>query len=105
MKKTLLGLMMLSLGGLSTVAHAEETKIGVVDLQKIIQTSPQIQTIQQDLEKKFRPRRDSLIAAEKDLRAKMEAFKRDSVVMNANARKDKEREIVAMQQKFERDVN
>ncbi|NBX85209.1 MAG: OmpH family outer membrane protein [Gammaproteobacteria bacterium] len=103
MKKTLLGLMMLSLGGLSTVAHAEETKIGVVDLQKIIQTSPQIQTIQQDLEKKFRPRRDSLIAAEKDLRAKMEAFKRDSVVMNANIKKDKEREIVAIQQKFERD--
>lgn len=103
MKKTLLGLMMLSLSGLSTVAFADDTKIGVVDLQKIIQTSPKVQSIQQSLEKKFRPRRDALIATEKELRSKMDAFKRDSVVMNANAKKEKEREIVSMQQKFERD--
>lgn len=103
MKKTLLSLIMLGLSGVSSMALADETKIGVVDLQKIIQTSPKIQTIQQNLEKKFRPRRDALIATEKDLRAKMDAFKRDSVVMNANAKKDKEREIVSMQQKFERD--
>jgi outer membrane protein len=100
MKKTLLGLMML---GFSALSWADAMKIGVVDLQKIVQNSPQIQGIQSKLEQKFRPRRDTLIAAEKDLRTKMEAFKRDSVVMNANARKDKEREIVAMQQKFERD--
>lgn len=103
MKKTLLGLMMLSLTGFSAMSWADAMKIGVVDLQKIVQNSAQIQGIQTKLEQKFRPRRDTLIATEKDLRAKMEAFKRDSVVMNANARKDKEREIVAMQQKFERD--
>lgn len=88
---------------LSFVWAADGMKIGVVDLQKIIQTSAQIQKIQQGLEQKFRPRRDALMTTEKDLKAKIDAFKRDSVVMNANQRKDKEREIVAMQQKFELD--
>jgi len=103
MKKTLMGLIILSLAGFSVISWADAMKIGVVDLQKIIQTSPQTQAIQTKLEQKFRARRDGLIAAEKDLRAKMDAFKRDSVVMNAAARKEKERDIVGMQQKFERD--
>ena len=103
MKKTLRGLMMLGLSGFTTLSCADAVKIGVVDLQKIIQTSPQIQGIQAKLEQKFRARRDTLIATEKDLRTKMDAFKKDSVVMSVTARKDKEREIVAMQQKFERD--
>jgi outer membrane protein len=104
MKKIVMGLLMLGVAGLSNISwSAEAFKIGVVDLQKIVQTSPQIQKIQQGLEQRFRSRRDTLIATEKDLKTKVEAFKRDSVVMNANQRKDKEREIVAMQQKFELD--
>lgn len=99
MKKFLLSLLFLGSTGLSLAADA--VKIGVVDLQKIIQTSPQIQKIQQGLEQRFRPRRDNLMATEKDLKAKIESFKKDSVVMNVTQRKDKEREIVAMQQKFE----
>jgi outer membrane protein len=101
MKKILLGLMMLGCASITTAADA--VKIGVVDLQKIIQTSPQIQKIQQSLEQRFRGRRDTLMATEKDLKAKIEGFKRDSVVMNAVQKKDKEREIVAIQQKFELD--
>jgi len=99
MKKFALGLLLLGSTGLSLAADA--VKIGVVDLQKIIQTSPQIQKIQQGLEQRFRPRRDNLMVTEKELKAKIESFKKDSVVMNATQRKDKEREIVAMQQKFE----
>ena len=101
MKKILFGLIMLGVASISTAA--DTLKIGVVDLQKIIQTSPQIQKIQQSLEQRFRPRRDTLMAAEKDLKAKIEAFKRDSVVMNPTQKKDKEREIVGIQQKFELD--
>ena len=100
-EKIALGLLLLGCSGLSAAADA--MKIGVVDLQKIIQTSSQIQKIQQGLEQRFRPRRDNLMATEKDLKAKIESFKKDSVVMSANQRKDKEREIVSMQQKFELD--
>lgn len=104
MKKTVMGLLMLGIASFSSMSwSAEAFKIGVVDLQKIVQTSPQIQKIQQGLEQRFRARRDTLIATEKDLKGKIEAFKRDSVVLSATQKKDKEREIVAMQQKFELD--
>ena len=101
MKKMVVGLALMGLSSLALAADA--VKIGVVDLQKIIQTSPKIQSIQQGLEQRFRPRRDTLMATEKDLKAKIDSFKKDSVVMSATQRKDKEREIVAMQQKFELD--
>lgn len=102
MKKILASLMLLSLCGIASEALANDIKIGVVDLQKIVQTSPQMQAIQKKLEKEFRPRRDALVAEEKTLREKMDEFKRDQVVMNVNNKKDKERELVALQQKFER---
>ncbi len=95
--------MLLGLFGFGSTTWADSFKIGVVDLQKIIQTSPQMQTIQQSLEQKFRPRRDALVATEKQLKDKIDAFKRDSSVLNATQKRDNEREIVAMQQKFERD--
>ena len=62
MKKIVLGLMMLGFAGFSPLSWADAMKIGVVDLQKIVRSSPQIQSIQTKLEQKFRPRRDALMA-------------------------------------------
>ncbi|MDF1756984.1 MAG: OmpH family outer membrane protein [Legionellaceae bacterium] len=87
----------------STFAMAGNTKIGVVDLQKIMQTSPHMKEIQAELEKRFKPRRDVLVAMEDSLKKDMEAFKRDSTVLSAAKRKDQEAKIVEAQQKFERD--
>ena len=69
--------MLLGLAGFGQSVFADAVRIGVVDLQKIVQTSPQIKTIQQSLEQKFRSRRDALVNTEKDLKAKIEAFKKD----------------------------
>ncbi|MGL6030353.1 MAG: OmpH family outer membrane protein [Legionella sp.] len=87
----------------ATSLFADWSKIGVVDLQKIMQTSSQMKAIQQKLEKEFKPRRDKLIAAENLLKGDMEKFKRDSAIMSATQKKDLERKIVAAQQQFERD--
>lgn len=87
----------------ATSLFADWSKIGVVDLQKIMQTSSQMKAIQQKLEKEFKPRRDKLIAAENLLKGDMEKFKRDSAIMSATQKKDSERKIVAAQQQFERD--
>ena len=84
-------------------AFADAAKIGVVDLQKIMQTSSQMKDIQQKLEKEFKPRRDKLVAMEASLKADMEKFKRDSAVLGANQKKDLEKKIIATQQQFERD--
>ncbi|MCP0913173.1 MULTISPECIES: OmpH family outer membrane protein [Legionella] len=84
-------------------AFAEGTKIGVVDLQKIMQTSTQMKAIQEKLEKEFKPRRDKLVAVEENLKKDMEKFKRDSAVMSQSQRKELEKKIVSTQQKFERE--
>jgi len=86
-----------------TTVFADWAKIGVVDLQKIMQTSTQMKDIQQKLEKQFKPRRDKLVAMETSLKGDMEKFKRDSAVLNATQKKELEKKIVTAQQQFERD--
>ncbi|CEK09699.1 OmpH family outer membrane protein [Legionella hackeliae] len=84
-------------------AFADWAKIGVVDLQKIMQTSSQMKAIQQKLEKDFKPRRDKLVAMEDGLKKEMEKFKRESTVMSQAQKKEMERKIIATQQTFERE--
>ena len=84
-------------------AFADGTKIGVVDLQKIMQTSVQMKAIQEKLEKEFKPRRDKLVAMEDGLKKNMEKFKRDTAIMSQTQRKDLEKQIVGTQQQFERE--
>lgn len=102
--KRLIGVLLAGIMALScTGVFAEGAKIGVVDLQKIMQTAPQMKAIQERLEKEFKPRRDKLVAMEESLKKDMEAFKRDSAVMSPAKRKDTEKKVVAAQQQFERD--
>ena len=84
-------------------ALADGTKIGVVDLQKIMQTSIQMKNIQEKLEKEFKPRRDKLVAMEDGLKKDMEKFKRDTAIMSQKQRKELEKKIVGTQQQFERE--
>jgi len=83
-------------------AFADWAKIGVVDLQKIMQTSSQMKQIQQKLEKEFKPRRDKLVAMEGQLKKDMEKFKREASVMSQTQKKDMEKNILKAQQNFER---
>lgn len=86
----------------SMSVFAAESRIGVVDLQKIMQTSSQMKTIQEKLEKEFKERRDRLIAMEETLKKDMEQFKRDTSVLSQSQRKALEKKIVSEQQEFER---
>lgn len=87
----------------ATSVFADNAKIGVVDLQKIMQTSNQMKLIQQKLEKEFKPRRDKLVTMEDGLKKDMEKFKRDSSIMSQAQKKDMEKKIVSTQQTFERE--
>lgn len=83
-------------------AFADTIKIGVVDLQKIMQTSTEMKTIQSKLEKEFKPRRDTLVEMEEGLKKDMEKFKRDSAVMSKSERQKLEKKIVETQKTFEK---
>lgn len=87
----------------SISAFADGAKIGVVDLQKIMQTATQMKTIQEKLEKEFQPRRNKLVAMEEGLKKDMEKFKRDSAVLSQSQKKELEKKIVSTQQQFERE--
>lgn len=87
----------------SVSLYADGSKIGVVDVQRVMQTSSQIKEIQQKLETEFKPRRDKLVATEAKIKEDMEKFKRDSTVLSANQKKEMERKIITAQQQFERD--
>lgn len=84
-------------------AFADAAKIGIVDLQKLMQTSSQMKEIQQKLEKEFKPRREKLIAMEANWKADVEKFKRDSAIMSQNQKKDLEKKLFRAQQQLERD--
>lgn len=101
--KRLIGLTLALMIGFSTSVFAEQAKIAVVDLQKIIQTSNQMKAIQQKLEAEFKPRRDKLVAMEQGLKKDMENFKRDLTILSPTQKKEAERKIVATQQTFERE--
>ena len=81
---------------------ANNEKLGIVDLQKIMQKATQMKAIQAKLEQEFKPRRDKLVKMEGDLKQDMEKFKRDNAVMSNIQKKDLEKKIVASQQLFER---
>ncbi len=96
-------LVALVFSSLAANVFADPAKIGVVDLQKIMQTSSQMKDIQQKLENAFKPRRDKLVASETTLKSDMEKFKRDSAILSSTQKKDLEKKILASQQQFERD--
>ena len=93
----MVGLMMISSSAFS------ETSIRIVDLQKIMQTANDGKEIQAKLEKEFKPRRDKLIAMEKDIKKDMATFKRDNAVMSKAKKEALEKKIVAAQRQFEQE--
>lgn len=102
--KRMIGVWAVILLGLSSMAaFADGPRLGVVDLQRIMQIAPQMKTVQEKLEKEFRPRRDKLVAMEEELKKNMQQFKRDSAILSPDQKKDLEKKIVNSQQTFERE--
>lgn len=67
MKKLFALLSVLVLTLVANQAFAAELKIGIVDMNQILQKSPLMVSLNSDLIKKFQPRQDELIAAQKKL--------------------------------------
>ena len=83
---------------LSQAALASD-KIGFVDIQKIITSVKQGQSIMKTLEKNFNDRKTKLKKDEDNIKKAQEDYKKQSAVMNDAARVKKEREL--QQQIFE----
>jgi outer membrane protein len=84
-------------------AIAATGKIAVVDIQKVIQSAPQMKVIQKKLETNFKERRAKLVSLESTLKADMDKFKRESSVLSEKQKKESEKAIITKQQSLQRD--
>ncbi|WP_234422229.1 OmpH family outer membrane protein [Sedimenticola thiotaurini] len=93
MKKSVLSILAVLLFGLVSVAGAADFKVGVVDLNKVMEKSPQAEAISNTLKKEFQARDQDLIAKAKQLKQLEEKLARDAAVMSTEEAKRLENDI------------
>ncbi|MEL6868693.1 MAG: OmpH family outer membrane protein [Pseudomonadota bacterium] len=93
-------------------ANAQELKIGVVNVQALLQSAPQTKASMEALQEEFAPRERSVLAKQEELTALSEKAQRDLAVMGEAERRTMERdlregqrELQRLQQEFVEDRN
>ena len=90
----------------SSAASAQgNLKIGVINVARLVEQSPQLETVQKKLEDEFGPRQRDLAAMQQRLRTQQETFQRDAPVMGEEERLNLERQIRDGQREFQRTEN
>jgi outer membrane protein len=90
----------------SGAANAQATlKIGVINVARLIEQSPQSEAVTQKLQDEFGPRQRDITAMQTKLRTQTETFQRDSPVMGEEERVNLERQIRDAQRELERTQN
>lgn len=95
-------LVVLALLGVSAAVTAEDLKVGVVNIPKLMEQSPQAQSASRVLEKRFAPREAELTDQREAIRKLEEQLERDGDVMAASKRADLEKEIRDRSRDFKR---
>ena len=96
MKKRYLAVSLMMLMALPLMASAQTTgdlKIGVVNVGRLLQESPQAQSAKESLEQEFAPRRREIVAMQTALDGKAAALQKDAEVMGAAEREKAERDL------------
>jgi len=104
---------MLAIGPTSVLAQsANGLKIGVVNIGRLLQESPQAQGAREALEDEFAPRRREIVALQTSLEDKTASLQKDMEVMGAEERenvqrdlRNDERAIVRAQNEFREDLD
>jgi outer membrane protein len=102
----------LLLPNLAAAQSVDGLKIGVVNIARLLQESPQAQEAREALEDEFAPRRREIVAMHTALEARSASMQKDLEVMGAeereNAQRDlrnEERAIVRAQSEFREDLD
>lgn len=85
-------------------AHAEEIKLGYVDLQKAIQETSTGKKAKSDLEKEFNAKKSDLQKKEGDLKKMADDFKKKEVALSDEMKAKKQQELQTEMMKFQREV-
>jgi len=91
---------------------AAELKVGVVDIAKLFEESPQAKVVQENLKAEFGPRLQQLIAQEQALKTRNEKYQKDGATMAVDQRtkaekdlRDSARELDRKKQELQDDSN
>jgi outer membrane protein len=103
---------LLALPCIASAQAAGDIKIGVVNVGRLLQESPQAQAARESLEDEFAPRRREIVAMQTALDSKSAALQKNSEVMGAEEReraqrdmRNEERDIVRAQNEFREDLD
>lgn len=81
---------------------ADATKIGVIDMRKVVATSKESKTMMEKLQQEFKPREEKMINAEKALKEKSEKLHRNAAVMGDAEKSKLEKDIISGQRDLQR---
>lgn len=87
-----------------TTVSAADLKIGVVNLQRVMEASPQAEVARSKLEKEFSARENKLIATQKELKASEDRMSKDGAIMSETERSRLERDVVNKRRDLKRDT-
>lgn len=86
-------LVMLMVGFLGTAAHAEEMKLGFIDMQKAIQETAAGKKAKKDLEDEFNKKKKELEKKEADLKKMNDDLEKKSLVLTDEVKQKKAQEL------------
>jgi len=103
MSRTFLWAAALGLAGAMAIpANAADLKIGVVDIGRLLTDSPQAKAAQINIESEFGPQQRELENRDRELKARLEKYQRDSVAMSESERDKQEKDLRDAQRELER---
>ena len=102
MSKLLKCVLLASLFTYTVTGYAAETKIGYVQVDKILQEAPQTVETGKKLEKEFSPRSQELERMQKQIRDAETALTKDSLTISETDRRNKERDLANVKIEFQR---
>lgn len=83
-------------------AAAQEVKIGVVNINVLMEQAPQAHVAMEALQEEFAPRQRSILAKQKEFEDLTAKAQRDAAVMGETERRNTERELRDMQRDLQR---
>ena len=91
---------------------AKELKMGVVDIARVLEESPQADVARKRLQEEFSPREKDLVAEQQKIRKLEEQLVRDGAIMSESERAKLERRVISLkrdakrsQDEFREDLN
>lgn len=95
--------MMILLWGLVPAAQAAEaSSVGYVDVQYLIDNSPQAQAATQDLEKQFGPKQEELRQKQQEFQRLQQQLQKDGLVMSESEREEMEQRMRELKRDIQR---